>query len=267
MERFQIIGHRGVPCDAPENSLSSFRRAAELNLEAIECDIRMTCDGHLVLMHDRTVDRTTDGTGEVSCLPLDSIAKLDCGSWFDVAYAGERVPTLEQLLDAVDEDMHLILELKETHRWRAATDQVLELIQEREMVDRVTLTSFYWDPLQRVRHVEPGMQIQALVASLRDDSTNVDPGIGPEHIAYGSLRELLSDPRLTLVDTVCPGADEVSEELVKSLHARGLSVRTWGARTDCRCEIERILRSGADGMTADYPAFARSVCDEWYESR
>lgn len=92
------VGHRGTMKFAPENTLAAFDKAIEMGARAIEMDVRMTADGHFVIMHDATVDRTTDGRGFVSKMTLAEIVALDAGSWFGPDFSGERVPTLREAL-------------------------------------------------------------------------------------------------------------------------------------------------------------------------
>ncbi len=97
-----IVAHRGLLLHAPENTLANFRACLELRL-GFEFDVAKTKDGQLVCIHDDTVDRTTDGSGKVSELMLEDIRRLDAGSWFDAGFAGEKVPTLEEVLKLVAE--------------------------------------------------------------------------------------------------------------------------------------------------------------------
>ncbi len=97
-----IIAHRGLLRHAPENTLANFRVCLELRL-GFEFDVERTKDGHLVCIHDGTVDQTTDGTGKVSELTLEQIQKLDAGSWFDPAFSGEKVPTVNEVLKLIAE--------------------------------------------------------------------------------------------------------------------------------------------------------------------
>jgi glycerophosphoryl diester phosphodiesterase len=90
-----IVAHRGLLQHAPENTLANFRACLELRL-GLEFDVQRTKDGHLVCIHDDTVNRTTNGTGNVADLTLDEIRRLDAGSWFDPTFAGEKVPTIEE---------------------------------------------------------------------------------------------------------------------------------------------------------------------------
>src|SRR5689334_8396777 len=97
----EVIAHRGASGTAPENTLPAFRRAEELGADMVELDVQLTRDGHPVVIHDRTLDRTTSGHGAVRRRSLDEISTLDAGAWFGRSFAGTRVPRLEEVLSAV----------------------------------------------------------------------------------------------------------------------------------------------------------------------
>src|SRR5512135_2857797 len=107
-----VIAHRGSSAYAPENTLAAFRLAAEQEADAIELDVDLTRDGHVIVMHDATVDRTTDGHGRVADLTLDEIRRIDAGAWKGAAFNGERVPLLEEVFEAVGQRMLINVEIK-----------------------------------------------------------------------------------------------------------------------------------------------------------
>jgi glycerophosphoryl diester phosphodiesterase len=109
----QIVAHRGASAERPENTIASARRAIEAGATAIEVDVRTTRDAHLVLSHDATLDRMTNGKGPITEKTLAEIQQLDAGSKFDPQYAGERVPTLGQMLEACRGKIDVLLDLKE----------------------------------------------------------------------------------------------------------------------------------------------------------
>ncbi len=98
----RIVGHRGAPQMAPENTLASFRAAAAAGAEAVECDVALTFDARPVVIHDTSLERTTDGTGLLAENTLEAVSGLDAGSWFDPSFAGEVVPTLEETIDLLE---------------------------------------------------------------------------------------------------------------------------------------------------------------------
>ncbi|MCA9793380.1 MAG: hypothetical protein KC910_16335 [Candidatus Eremiobacteraeota bacterium] len=126
--RAEVIGHRGTRLTAPENTLAAMRKAAEAGVDRIEFDIRSSKDGVLRVIHDETVDRTTDGTGKVSELTSEEIDRLDAGSKFDPAFQGEKIPTLGQVLDWARGGMALNIEVKDTRP--QVKDQLLTELRE-----------------------------------------------------------------------------------------------------------------------------------------
>jgi glycerophosphoryl diester phosphodiesterase len=110
---YALIGHRGAAAETPENTLVSLKRAMEQGVDRIEIDVHMTKDGRIVLMHDCSLNRTTNGHGEVRDYSLAQIQQLDAGSWFDTAFAGEKVPSLEEAIELISGKCTLMIEVKE----------------------------------------------------------------------------------------------------------------------------------------------------------
>ncbi len=138
------VGHRGTVHLAPENTLAAFRKAIELGLDLIEIDVRETRDGHLVIMHDATVDRTTDGKGRVSDLTLEEIKRLDAGSWFSPKFAGERVPTLDEALSVMEGRALPDIDFK-----AGTPEKLVEALSRHGLLGKVTLYCGDWDLLRR----------------------------------------------------------------------------------------------------------------------
>lgn len=110
-----IVAHRGAMHERPENTMAAFKRAHESGADIVEIDLRTSSDGHLFILHDSTLDRTTDGEGEAADLILEELQGLDAGSWFGSEYAGERIPSFREVLEwAAEEDVVLLLDLKES---------------------------------------------------------------------------------------------------------------------------------------------------------
>ncbi len=113
MERLKIFAHRGYSAKYPENTLAAFRATAELPVEGVEFDVHLTADRQVVVIHDEKIDRTSNGTGYVKDLTLEQLRKYDFGSWFSEEFAGERIPTLSEVLDVFkDTDQRINIELK-----------------------------------------------------------------------------------------------------------------------------------------------------------
>lgn len=131
-----IVAHRGLLLHAPENTLTNFRACLELRL-GFEFDVEKTKDGHLVCIHDGTVDRTTNGSGEVSDLTLEELRRLDAGSWFDPKFAGEKVPTIDEVLKLVAEyQQHNVL-IAVDLKAEGVEQEVVRLAEKHKMLDKL----------------------------------------------------------------------------------------------------------------------------------
>jgi len=153
--RVIVVGHRGTVEFAPENTLAAFEAAIQRGAHLLEIDIRTTSDGHLVLIHDATVDRTTNGTGRVADLTLEEIQALDAGSWFDPAFEGEKIPTLEEALLFMKGRALPDLDIKD-----ADPKQLADLLQEVGMTEGITAHSGNWRVLDELRELVPGVLIR-----------------------------------------------------------------------------------------------------------
>ena len=154
--------HRGDRLHYPENTMPAFRATGELGCDAIETDVRMTADGHLVLIHDRDVVRTTNGSGNIDEMTLEQVRALDAGGWKDPAFAGERIPTVVEFLEYVSKtDMIVNWELKEYplelgERAYTCVDKLVELIDRYGMAERSLMNSFSQKILEYVADKWPG---------------------------------------------------------------------------------------------------------------
>jgi len=148
----KIIGHRGAPFDEPENTLASFRRALELGVAAVELDVQLTKDGRLAVIHDETLDRTTNGRGPVKDFSLAELNRLDAGQ-------GEPVPALEEVFDLVKGKAHLMVELKQPE----AAPALLRFFQEHRAFELATAISFWHPAVKALKEQEPRLTTGALM--------------------------------------------------------------------------------------------------------
>ncbi|WP_327671019.1 MULTISPECIES: glycerophosphodiester phosphodiesterase [unclassified Streptomyces] len=173
-QRIQVVAHRGASQDAPEHTLAAYRKAIEDGADGLECDVRLTADGHLVCVHDRRINRTSNGRGAVSALELSDLAALDFGSWKDReerpdwagSAADTSVLTLERLLELVTDAgrrVELAIETKHPTRWAGQVEERLLLLLKRFGLDapapdessRVRVMSFSARSLSRVQEASP----------------------------------------------------------------------------------------------------------------
>src|SRR5512136_2536678 len=142
LDRPLNFAHRGASHEAPANTLAAFLLAADLGADGIELDVHLSKDGHVVVIHDFDVATTTDGRGLVCDKTLAELKELDAGSWFDPVYAGQRIPTLQEVIGAVGQRLLLNIELK-AKGWgdKGLAAKVVQIVEQNDLVDRVVLSS------------------------------------------------------------------------------------------------------------------------------
>jgi glycerophosphoryl diester phosphodiesterase len=230
------IAHRGQRASFPEQTISAYRAAIELGADGIECDVQLTRDGRLAMMHDLTVDRTTDGHGPVAGLDWAELARLDAGSWFRSGFTDCRVPSLEETIElAVTSGIVLCVEVKgdavEALRTAAA---VAGLVRERDLVDQVFISSFD----------------HAALAVARDVLGR--PLLAPERLPEAGP----PDAPAAVVQATGLGAtvlqhrwEDLTREVVDALHGAGVAVWSWPI--DSLESVGRSVAAGADGVIGD----------------
>ena len=229
---FQRIAHRGASAECPENTLVAFRRAMELGATMIECDLQLTADGHVVVFHDWSLERTSDGAGAVRDLPLAALRSLDAGSWKAVCFAGERIPTLEEILDATAGRVGLNLELKSRRSEGLLALSVLRIVEQHAALDRVLFSSFDTGLLERIRDASPAARVAVLWAYPPfDDALRIAGELGAEAIH--------------------PPDRGTDEELVGRAREHGLATNVWTVNS-----LDRMLELagfGVAGVISDHP--------------
>jgi glycerophosphoryl diester phosphodiesterase len=220
MHRVMRIGHRGAAGHAPENTLAAIQKGIALGVNFVEIDVRRTADGVLVVLHDATVNRTTNGKGRVDRLSLQEVKQLNAGD-------GEHIPTLEEVLKVATGKTGLMLELKT----RGTARQAAETVHQAGFRDSVIYASFLHDELQHVRTVDPDASLMALFGGLPRASV-------VRAIKYGSS---------------CAGLrhDKATRGLVDSFHRSGLRVFVYTANAPS--DIQRALSLGVDGVISNFP--------------
>ena len=178
-EMIYVVGHRGAAGVKPENTLMGFRYAIGLGVELVECDVHLSRDEHLIVMHDANVYRTTNGTGAIRDLDFDHIRSLDAGE-------GHQVPTLSEVLETVRGKVKLLCELKGEGVEHAAVDTVLGS----GMASDVTFTSFHMDRLKRVLERDEDLQTGAIFSNPTDDDIEMaeEMGVSGVGVNFKNLR-------------------------------------------------------------------------------
>ena len=178
-----VVAHRGASGHAPENTLVAFRRAVEFGAGFIETDLQLTRDAHFVAIHDETLERTTSGAGAVRERTLAELRQLDAGSWFGSEFIGEKIPTLEEILElARKADVVFYLELKPGRAWGAEHALVGALRQAEELA-RVVVLSFDHGTIRALRKSEQTLMTGLLVESLDGDPIKLATSSGARQLA------------------------------------------------------------------------------------
>lgn len=164
-DKLLIYGHRGASFYAPMNTIPAFELAAEQGADGIELDVHLSKDGHLVIVHDFTVDKTTDGEGYVTEMTLDELKELDAGNWFDKSYAGSRIPTLDEVFEAVGKKLYVNVEIKSLATMSDGVEEaVADCILRHNMQERVIVSAFNPLVLIRFRKINPDVPLGYLTS-------------------------------------------------------------------------------------------------------
>jgi glycerophosphoryl diester phosphodiesterase len=221
MKSIIVTGHRGAAGLEPENTLRSFRCALDLGVDRVETDVHLTQDGHLVCIHDATVDRTTDGTGAVRDMTLETLRQLDAGK-------GERIPTLEEAIQTVRGRAVLQIELK----GEGTVPPTLSALESAGVTpEEVLLTGFSTAHLEEVRARRPDLPVSHLFGDPPPDAVERAQSVGARSLAINQKH--------------------ITPEWVDAAHNAGLEIRAWNP--DTREDMKRMLVLGVDGMGSNRP--------------
>lgn len=241
------FAHRGASADFPENTLAAFRAAEEAGVDGFELDVHRTADGAIVVFHDDTLDRTTDGHGLVAARTIEELRRLDAGHrftpdggrTFPFRGRGERIPTLREVCEEFPQ-MPLIVEIKQVDP--PLEQDLARLLQSTGAEDRALVFSLHQEPIDRYRVLRPEQPT----------------GFGPDEVA-DFVRRLGSDRwegyRPPGVAFAVPrrwrGTEIVSPPFVEAAHGAGCEVYVWTVNEPV--EMRELLELGADGLISDYP--------------
>lgn len=230
----RIIGHRGASGLAPENTIASFEKAADIGTKSIEIDVMVTADNHCVICHDMNVRRCTDGEGPVLLKTLEQIKALDAGSWFKSEFTGEKIPTLTETIEFIHgRDMSINLEIKPTDGWQVPTARIVgqELKEKLPSDLPILLSSFNIEALMTIGDIVP-------------------------HLPRGYLADTIPDEweaRLSAAraDSLHCNKDFVTKEAVKAVKSAGYRFLVYTVNDPE--QAKQLLSWGVDAIITDYP--------------
>ena len=234
-----VIAHRGGSGTAPENTLAAFQNAVEVNADYFELDVMISSDDSLMIMHDATVDRTTDGTGSVAAMTYEELRALDAGSWFGAEFTGEKIPTLrESLMVAKNSpnNIGVVVEIKSSDA--SVPAKTVDMVQQLGMQERVIVSSFSLAQITEVKSLDPNIAVQ-LFGTITESNIDQVVAISGEWVGSGGT---------------------LTQELIDYAHIKGIYFNAW--TLNAASTMLPAIELGVDAITTDFPLLMRSLLDD-----
>ena len=236
-----ILCHRGAKDYAPENTLAAFETALELGADGFELDTQLSSDGHVVVFHDTTVDRTTNGHGKLSRLPLADLRELDAGSSFSEKYRGEKIPTLDEVFEAIGKRAIINVELKNfSTPFDNLAEKVCEVIRRHGIQKNVMFSSFLPWNLKKTARILP--EVPRGLITAKDWRGVWGRSFGFNFGNYDALH---------------PYLDNVTPQQVHRVHKLKRKINVWVVNRDE--DLRRLYNWGVDGILTDDPQLALRI--------
>ena len=251
-DNFVIIGHRGASAYHPENTMKAFVAAYEMGAEMIELDLTLSKDGVPVVIHDETLDRTTDGKGKVSDLTLQELKQLDAGSWFSSKHSGERIPTLKEVLEFAKGKISVNIEIKPeavTENWENGIEEkALKLVQELEMEEFVLFSSFSYQAIDNLRKLDVDIPAALLYEKEQSKGRGITQLVEDHTVnAFNCSRRQFSKK----------WAAEASEQ----------EIPVFVYTVNVPRQMTKLIKRGAKGLFSDRPDVLKAVVDNMWKSK
>ena len=237
-----IIAHRGASGYAPENTLSAIDFAMKSDAQMIEIDVHLSKDGHVIVIHDETVDRTSNGSGKVNEMTLDELRQLDVGSWFSDEFAGEKMPTLQEVMNMINGEKKLLIEIKSGVKIHPEIDRkVAEAILDAGALDWCIVQSFDTSTLKEFNRQWPEITLHKLIVF----KFRFLP------LAFDGSINSFSNKKYSFVNAINPHFKFINRRFVKNRQKAGFKVNVWGGKAPDSYDQIRYLP--VDGYITDFP--------------
>ena len=235
----KIFAHRGSAGTHPENTMAAFKEAERIGADGIELDVHITKDNQIAVIHDKTVDRTTNGTGDVSSLTMEELKKLDAGSHFSEEFHNENVPALTEVLSWMQGNaLKLNIELKNvTVDYPGFEERLLEEVQRFGLKNRIFFSSFNHEALKKIHDLDPGMECAILYLEKLYKPWDYAKSLGAKGLH--------------------PHHPNTSEVMIKEAQRQGFPVRVYTVNDENT--MEKFVRAGCAAIITDYPEKALQV--------
>ena len=232
-----VVAHRGASGHAPENSLSSMKKAIEMRAEFSELDVQETKDGKIILLHDKTLERTGKQDLNIWELNYDELKDIEVGEWFAEEFKGEPIPTLEEVINLVKGKMKLNIELKANKHEKMLAERALQVVVDNDFLDQVVFTSFKFDEIRKIRELNNDAKVGYIFSKMPKD---ID--VFSEDVHMLSVRGNLVD-----------------EEFMSKAKAAGKEVAVWTVNKEE--DMKKLIALNVDAIITDYPDVLRNVLD------
>lgn len=230
----QIICHRGLSSEAPENTVPAFEKAIDAMADMVELDVQETSDGVVVVSHDTNLRRTAGKNVNIASLTYEELETYDVGSFFSAEYAGTRIPTLAEVMETCKGRVNMLIELKRNSASEDLAQKVVDLIAEYDMEHQCVIQSVDYNYLKQVHELNPDLTLGYILTTAIGDYYNDE-----------------------MVDFFCVRSLFINETAVTNAHAEGKAIYAW--TIDSRAEAERMKSVSVDAIITNYPAKAREV--------
>ncbi len=226
------IAHRGGAAYAPENTLAALNNAIKIGADYSEVDVHLSSDGHVVVIHDDLLERTTDGEGLVKDMTVARLKELDAGSWFSEEFKGEKIPTLEEVLDTAKGKIGVVIEIKNgPYFYEGIEQKVIDLVEEKNMEKDVIIISFDHECIKTVNSIAPFIATGVLYyANILD------------------VEELKED---TGAEYICPGWALATQKALKDCHEEKIKMNIWTVNDEK--VMKKFIDLKVDAITTDKP--------------
>ena len=235
------IAHRGASGLAPENTIAAIDKALEIGVDLIEIDVHLSADGHPVVIHDRTLERTTNGTGRVDTKPLDRLKKLDAGSWFGSSFKGERIPTLEEVIDHIDSRAVLLVEAKTEE----AAEGSVTVVRSLRAQSKVIMQSFLGPAVRSVNRMDRRIPTAFLMTG-SEAALRRKTGVVKRVLKLGA-------------NALSLNYKAIRPDLVAMFVARAMGIWVW--TVDDEDEMKEMVELGVGGIITNYPDRLNNVLE------
>ena len=241
---FRVIAHRGASGHAPENTLAAFEKGLELGADMLELDIHMSKDGELVVIHDPTLDRTTNGSGYIKNHTTKELKQFDASKRFE-SYRGERIPILQEVFDLAKKRATFAIEIKNCPiLYPEIEKKLVRMIEKNDIVDEALVIAFYHPSLREIKRLNPDIKTGILYSG-----GLIEPWVVAETVGASALH---------------PKYEYTMADMVAEAHKRDYLVHPWTINSVP--EIEQWIKYGVDGIASDFPDSLAGMAKTRYQN-